>query len=184
MKRNIIQIVMGGILLLLMGSMVSLVSVNAQDASVPLDLPPRPTPNLNPKPGDPELPALSISVSADRTHANVGDMVEFTIILSNPGKTKVSGIKLVGLMPAIFDIVKATTTQGMVGFKAETGRVQVNNISPLGPNTNVTVKVLARVNNLAEDGAKYYTAAKVVGCDSFNSAGLFSNWLRLDIGSE
>ena len=185
MRENIIRFVLGGIVLIAIVSALSLTSVSAQEAVEPWDLPPRSTPDLNPRveqKQDP--PSLSIHIQSDQTQAQVGDVVEFTITLTNLGKTKTNGIKIIGLMPPIFDIVNATTSTGIVNFKAETGRVQVNNISPLYPNTSVTVTVLVRVNALAEEGAKHYTAAKVVYSDRFNSAGKFSNWLRIDIGGE
>ena len=191
MKRKMFKTAVAGMILLAMVSVLSLVSVHAQETSAPMDLPPRPTPKLEPQPipqpdGDQnlELPALSLHVSTDQTHADVGDLVQLTITLSNPNKFNVGGIKLLGLLPPIFDVVKMTTTRGAIGYKAETGRLQVYDFSPLQPNTSVTVTVLVQVNDLAEVGGKYYTAAKVVGGDRYNSAGLFSNWLRLDIGGE
>jgi uncharacterized repeat protein (TIGR01451 family) len=189
MRRDFVKILSGGIILFSMVCGLSLMSVNAQDTSGPMDLPTRPTPNVQPSPSPevkplPNLPDLSVVVGADRGYAQVGDTVKFTITLSNPDTIKGRGVKLLGLIPPVFDVVEMTTTQGVVSYKAETGRLQVYNFSPLQPNTSVTVTVLVRVNNLAEEGQKYYTAAKVEQGNRPNTKDQFSNWFRLEIGSE
>ncbi|MBU0511121.1 MAG: DUF11 domain-containing protein [Chloroflexi bacterium] len=149
-------------------------------------LPPRPTPILPPKQTETEndVPELSLLIWANRDHADVGDVIWFTITLSNPDNVIGRSVKVLGLIPEILDVEKMTTTQGIINFNPDTHRVIVYNISPLHPKTSITISIQARVNAQAADGMKYYTAAKVEHGGRPNPTGLFSNWIRLDISKE
>lgn len=155
-------------------------NVQASAPQPDADLPPRPTPGslLTPNPAEAKISDLDVkvSISAYPTDVEIGDRVVFTIHLSNPGKQKIGGIYVLGLIPDVFDFQDVNTTLGTAGFNPGANRVKVF-IKPLLPNAEATITYTVTVSKRASIGEKYYTAAQV-STGKADSPTIFSNWVK------
>ena len=152
-------------------------SANQPDA----DLPPRPTPgpileipnSAGTKTADLDV---KVSISAYPTEVEIGDRVVFTIHLSNPGKQKIGGIYVSGLIPDVFDFQDVKTTLGTASFNPGANRVKVF-IKPLLPGADATITYSVTVSKRASLGDNYYAAAQV-STGKADSPTIFSNWVK------
>jgi len=155
-------------LLITLIALVTLVGLTAAD------LPPRPEPAP-----PPALAELSLVIFADRSQAQVGDTVNFTIIVYNPS-IKVRGTSVLGLIPKELEVVGVSATQGSANFKPASNIVNVS-IGAIQYAETVTITVKTKVIKQAEVGTKYYTSAKINYKNHFLSTQFFSNWLAVTI---
>jgi uncharacterized repeat protein (TIGR01451 family) len=151
------------------------------------DLPPRPTPGLTldtPKPAGTKTADLDIkvSISAYPTEVEIGDRVVFTIHLSNPGKQKIGGIYVSGLIPDVFDFQDLKTTLGTASFNPGANRAKVF-IKPLLPGAEATITYTVTVSKRAVIGETYSAAAQV-STGKAESPTIFSNWVKSHVVDE
>ena len=88
------------------------------------------------------LADLSLTKSVDNLEPNVGDIVEFTINLSNSGDSNATGVVVSEVLPVGFTYVTHTATAGT--YDEMTGIWNSNGVIPNG--TTETLIVLASVN--------------------------------------
>ena len=95
---------------------------------------------VNPEPTG--LADLSITKTVDDIAPNVGDVIEFTINLTNSGDSNASGVVVNELLPIGFTYEAHTATAGT--YDENTGVWNTNGVIPNG--TTETLVILARVN--------------------------------------
>ncbi|GMN12160.1 hypothetical protein MTsPCn9_34030 [Croceitalea sp. MTPC9] len=95
---------------------------------------------VNPEPTG--LADLSITKTVDDIEPNVGDVIEFTINLTNSGDSNASGVVVSELLPVGFTYEAHTATAGT--YDENTGVWNTNGVIPNG--TTETLVILARVN--------------------------------------
>ena len=137
------------------------------------ELPPRPTRYIV-NPGD-----LALDIRASQSQVSVGDEILFTITLRSIEPIKGHGLNVLGLIPSVLDVLKVSTTHGLIGYNSGTHLVKAYYVSPIQTNATVTITILTRVSNRAESGEMYYAAAKAEYYDPLKPFGLFSNWSRI-----
>jgi len=151
------------------------------------DLPPRPTPgpildipnSAGTKTADLDV---KVSISTYPAEVEIGDRVVFTVHVSNPGKQKIGGIYVVGLIPKVFDFQDVKTTLGTASFNPNTNRVKVF-IKPLLPNAEATITYAVTVSRRAMIGETYSAAAQVF-TGKADSPTIFSNWVKNHVVDE
>jgi uncharacterized repeat protein (TIGR01451 family) len=123
-------------------------------------LPPRPTlppsdtpgPTNTPKPrptGEPGTdhadPAVTKAVSP--SEARIGDIVDFTITVTNHGDKTADDVVVTDVLPDFLDVAESNTSKGTI---ATSGRTVVITIGPVAPGEEVLIHILARVNAQAQ----------------------------------
>ncbi len=120
----------------------------------PTPLPTNPPPPTNtPAPTNPP-PAIVdpyLTKAADPQFAQIGDIVQFTMIVTNPNAVELANFVLVDQLPPQFDFMNATTTQGSFTFDAGSNTVTFN-LGALGAGQSATMTIQARVNDKAQAG--------------------------------
>jgi uncharacterized repeat protein (TIGR01451 family) len=91
--------------------------------------------------GDP--PEVEISKSVDQREAKVGDLIGFTIRVTNSGGEAARDVVVSDTLPDYFDLLDATTSRGSV---AVNGRTITVNIGALDPDEMITIRIRAYVN--------------------------------------
>lgn len=123
--------------------------------------PPRPTlpppttpsptgaPTTPPRADDPDVgvadPALTKRASVN--DARVGDMVEFTLVVTNNGAAPARDVVVTDPLPAFLDLWNATTTRGLISVS---GRTVTITIGEVAPGDVITIRIMTRVNSLAQ----------------------------------
>jgi len=113
-----------------------------------------PPPADTPAPTNPP-PAIVdpyLTKAADPQFARVGDLVQFTIIATNPNPVDLPGIVVIDGLPAELDFMNATATQGTFTFDAPANTITFN-IGTLGPGQSATLVIQVRVNDKAQPGS-------------------------------
>ncbi len=113
-----------------------------------------PSPTDTPAPTSPPPPVVDpyLTKAADPQFAQVGDVVQFTIIVTNPNPVDLSGVVVVDQLPAELDFMNATTTQGSFTFDAGSNTVTFN-LGTLAAGQTATMTIQARVNDKAQPGS-------------------------------
>lgn len=107
-----------------------------------------PTPGAGPSATPPPGPILvdpHITKEADVQLAQIGDVVHFTIIASNPNAIAVMSVLVEDTLPLELDFINATTTQGTMFFEAATNKFSFD-IGTLAAGQSVTMVITTRVN--------------------------------------
>ncbi|GEM_PF-838937 len=81
--------------------------------------------------------------AADLTKAGVGDIITFTITVSNNGNAPATNVTVVDPLPAILDVVDAKATRGDITVSGRTVTVKLGD---LAPGEIVIITIRARVN--------------------------------------
>lgn len=100
------------------------------------------TPQGTVTPGTPSPSDPTIRKSVDPPFSAPGNTVVYHIIVTNPGPSVVTGVRVVDTMPAELEILRAQTTIGTVSFGGQTVTLLV---ADLDPGQSVTVTVTARI---------------------------------------
>ena len=112
---------------------------------------PRPpsTPQPKPKPGPtatsaPVLYDPVITKLVDVDHAQVGDSVHYTLVITNPNPVAIDNVVIVDPLPDVLDYLSATTPQGTV---SASGNTLTFNIGTLAAGQVIQIVIHARVNS-------------------------------------
>jgi uncharacterized repeat protein (TIGR01451 family) len=122
----------------------------------PTDTPtPAPPPTVTPPPPPPSSTGLTtplLSKSVDKTRAQVGEEVAFTITVTNPNNADYNGLTVTDVLPPQVDFINATTPLGSSSYDAASRTVTFN-LGTLGPNQTVALTIRARLNAQAQPPA-------------------------------
>lgn len=143
-------------------------------------------------PGTPGTPSPSdptIRKSVEPPFAAPGDTVVYSIVVHNPGPSRVTGIRVVDTMPAELEILRAQTTSGTVSFGGQTVTLLA---ADLDPGETITVTVTARIRptvpvpfsirNISaltnnENPTPRYSSAIVLSVGNLPSTGESPRWI-------
>jgi uncharacterized repeat protein (TIGR01451 family) len=120
---------------------------------LPTNTPAPPPPTNTPAPTSPP-PAIVdpyLTKAADPQFAQVGDIVQFTMIVTNPNAVELANFVLVDQLPPQFDFMNATTTQGSFTFDAGSNTATFN-LGTVAAGQSATMTIQARVNDKAQPG--------------------------------
>ncbi|UCG70906.1 MAG: DUF11 domain-containing protein [Thermoplasmata archaeon] len=92
-------------------------------------------------------PVMSIQKSADKSTANPGDYITYTIDFENSGSGEATGIVIIDTIPAETTLVNATP-----GFNMESGDTYTWNISFVPGKTSGTITIVVEVDAYTGDG--------------------------------
>jgi len=84
---------------------------------------------------------LSLEKTVDNPNPENGDEIEFTITVTNDGPNDATGVQVTDLLPAGFDFISSTPTQGT--YDDQTG---IWNIGSFTANATATLTIRTRVN--------------------------------------
>ncbi len=85
----------------------------------------------------------AVAKTSDLTQARVGDVITYTITVTNHGNQNATNVRIVDALPAILDVVSASASRGTVTI---TGRVVEVNLGNVSPNEVIKITIAARVN--------------------------------------
>jgi LPXTG-site transpeptidase (sortase) family protein len=91
----------------------------------------------------PEFVDPAVSKTADVTKAKVGDLITFTITVRNKGNQTAKNVHVIDALPAILDIVSATSQRGTVTISGRTVEV---NLGDVLPGEVIIISIVTRVN--------------------------------------
>ena len=104
---------------------------------------PTPEPTRGPTNFDP-----AVSKSANPLEAQVGEIVTFTITITNPNtEATLANVMFTDTLLPQFDFISGSTTSGSFNFDAASRTIVVN-ISPMPPLSQAIVTIVTRVNEL------------------------------------
>jgi uncharacterized repeat protein (TIGR01451 family) len=107
---------------------------------------------------DPAAVDLSLKKTADAKKAEVGDVVEYTIVVSNAGPVDATGVQVKDALPDGLDFVSAHADEG--SYHASTG---IWDVGDLAANHDATLTLKARITDTAD--ATETNAVSVAGLD-------------------
>ena len=84
---------------------------------------------------------IAVSKSSDQSRIGVGDLVTFTITVSNTSSYPAAGVRMTDILTSAFDFVSATPT---VGTCANAGRTVICQLGTLAGGASATVTLVAR----------------------------------------
>jgi large repetitive protein len=99
---------------------------------------------------------LSTKKTADKTAANIGEIVNFTITLTNAGPSSASNVVISDLLPAGLELVSNTTSMG--AYNSSTGIWTIGNATPGTHTLTINAKVIA--------SGSITNTAKITGSDT------------------
>jgi uncharacterized repeat protein (TIGR01451 family) len=117
------------------------------DTPQPTDIPqptdtPQPTVKAKPERADP-----AVTKAASVAEARIGDIVDFTLTVTNHGGETADDVVVTDALPDFLDVVEANSEKGTV---AVDGRVVVVTIGPVRPNEVIVIRIRTRVNDRAQ----------------------------------
>jgi LPXTG-site transpeptidase (sortase) family protein len=95
----------------------------------------------------PGLVDPAVSKAADVKHAKVGDIITFTITVTNYGNLPAKDVVVTDTLPTVLDLISATASRGTVTI---TGRTVEVNLGDVLPAEVIKIIVKARVNTGAK----------------------------------
>ncbi|TAI47214.1 PKD domain-containing protein [Flagellimonas allohymeniacidonis] len=104
---------------------------------------------------------LSLTKTVDNATPNVGDVVEFTLNVTNSGNSDASGVVVTDLLPEGFTYQSSVTTAGI--YQASTGLWNINGTISNG--TTETLILLATVNAPTGNSDEYRNVAEITASD-------------------
>jgi uncharacterized repeat protein (TIGR01451 family) len=113
----------------------------ATDTPVPTSTP-QPTREAKPEPADP-----AVTKAASVAEARIGDIVDFTLTVTNHGGETADDVVVTDALPNFLDVVEATTDKGTLTLD---GRTVVVTIGEVHPGEVVTIRIRTRVNEQAQ----------------------------------
>lgn len=125
---------------------------------------PEPTPEPQPEATatpEPEIEATSepnrpseradprIHKTVDRSDVQIGDVINFTLLVSNSGGETAKNVIVQDAMPSFLDILSADTSKGSISISERSLLVHIDTVAP---GERVTITIQARVNESATVG--------------------------------
>ncbi|WP_394750899.1 PKD domain-containing protein [Spongiimicrobium salis] len=107
------------------------------------------------------LADLSLTKTVDEENPNVGDIIEFTVNLTNSGDSDATGIVVTDLLPSGFTYESHFTTAGI--YDEVNGLWNTNGVIPNG--TTETLVVLVSVNPPSGVDGEYTNIAQITAAD-------------------
>ncbi|MGB5435324.1 MAG: gliding motility-associated C-terminal domain-containing protein, partial [Maribacter sp.] len=107
------------------------------------------------------LADLSLTKEANNLNPNVGDIVEFTINLTNSGDSNATGVVVTDVVPSGYTYQSHLSTAGV--YDPATGVWNTNGVIPNG--TTETLIVLLQVNSPTGDAEEYTNTAEITASD-------------------
>ena len=110
---------------------------------------PIPTITPTPTPAPPSGPAVvdpAITKRVDVERAQVGDLVHYTLEVSNPNSTEVGNVIVLDPLPSVVDYIGTTTPQGTSGYDAASHTLTYN-LGTLAAGQVLQITIVARVNS-------------------------------------
>jgi uncharacterized repeat protein (TIGR01451 family) len=133
---------------------------------------------------------VQIRKSVSPPFAQPGDTVTYSIVITNPGPSRATGIRVIDTLPAELEILRAQTTSGTVSFGGQTVTLFVEDLDP-GESVTVTVTVRVRpsvptpfsIRNIAtltnnENPSPRTASALLLSVGSLPSTGEGPGWPR------
>jgi len=114
---------------------------------------------VNPTPTG--LADLSLTKEVDELNPNVGDIIEFTINLTNSGDSNATGVVVTDVVPSGYTYQSHLSTAGV--YSPDTGIWNTNGVIPNG--TTETLIVLLQVNAPTELPGEYTNTAEITASD-------------------
>jgi uncharacterized repeat protein (TIGR01451 family) len=109
--------------------------------------PPAPTATTDPTAGTPkpdvERADPSVTKEVSPSEAHIGDIVDFTITVTNHGGETADDVVVTDQLPDFLDVVETTTSKGTI---ATSGRTVVTTIGSVAPDEVVVIHIRAQVN--------------------------------------
>lgn len=112
-----------------------------RSTATPTATPIPPTPTPSPVPASPADPSITKSVSP--ATANVGDTVEYTLLVTNLGGTTATGVVVNDTLPSFLTVGGASASRGEVSLSGQSVQVRIGD---LAPGETVTITISATVN--------------------------------------
>ncbi|MBN1310768.1 MAG: DUF11 domain-containing protein [Anaerolineae bacterium] len=91
----------------------------------------------------------AISMSASPVNAKIGDLVTYTIIVSNPHNQAIDNVVVTDPISPMFDVLNVATTKGT---STVIGQIVTANIGMLLPGEQITITINVRGNAMAQPG--------------------------------
>ena len=113
----------------------------------PVSQPPEPSPT-QPPPSGPEIVDPLITKRASVERAVVGDLVQYTLEVTNPNSVDISNVVITDQLPEVVDLISTNTPQGTYSYDAAT-RTLTYNIGTLTAGQVLQIPILTRVNSKA-----------------------------------
>ena len=112
-------------------------------------------------------PLITKAVNLEQAHA--GDIVEFTIFITNPNSVEVPNVVVVDPLPSLVVFMSAATPQGDFTFDANTNTLTFN-LGTLAPGQVVVITITTRVSDQAQPPDQFRNLAIVSDSDSSSSS--------------
>lgn len=116
----------------------------------PTDTPAPPQPTNPPqKPADTPVPIVFdplVTKLVNLQRAEIGDAVQFTIVITNPNSVDVPNVVIVDPLPEVVDYISTNPPQGTFAFAADTHTLTFN-LGTLTPNQVLQIVIQTRVNS-------------------------------------
>jgi uncharacterized repeat protein (TIGR01451 family) len=113
---------------------------------VPTEPPPINTPKPRP-PGRDSRADPAVTKAASVSEARIGDIVDFTLTVTNHGSETADDVVVTDAMPDFLDVLEASSDKGAV---ANDGRTVVVTIGSVGSDDVITIRIRTRVNDRAQ----------------------------------
>ncbi len=112
-------------------------------------------------------PLITKAVSLEQ--AQVGDVVQFTLFITNPNSVEVPNVVVVDPLPSLVVFMSAATPQGDFTFDANTNTLTFN-LGTLAPGQAVVITITTRVSDQAQPPDQFRNLATVSDSDSSSSS--------------
>lgn len=89
----------------------------------------------------------ALTKRANVNDARVGDMVEFTLTVTNNGTSAARDVVVTDPLPASLDLYNATTTRGLIAVSGHTVTIDIGEVQP---GDVITIWIMTRVNALSQ----------------------------------
>jgi fimbrial isopeptide formation D2 family protein len=130
----------------------------------PIPLPPQPPATQSPPRSHPEVVDPIITKRADVEHAQVGDLVQYTLEVSNPNGVDVYNVVITDPLPEVVDFISTNTPQGSYNYDAAS-RTLTYDIGTLVGGQALDITIVVRVNSKATPPDQFSNAATLTWDD-------------------
>ncbi len=133
--------------------------------------PPTPTPTPQPPAAQAaNLQPPTLVKSESRTIGTVGDQVTYTLVVTNPNTTTLSGVTVTDTLDSRLDYVSSSSQQGGASYDPASRTVSIA-VGNMTANQTVTITIVARINTAAQAPDVITNVAQVIasGTSSIDS---------------
>ncbi len=140
--------------------------------------PPTPTPTPQPPAAQAaNIQPPTIVKSEDRTIGTVGDQVTYTLVVTNPNATTITGVTVTDTLDSRLDYVSSSSQQGGASYDPASRTVSVA-VGDMTANQSVTITIVARLNATAQAPNVINNVAQVIAS---GTSSIDSNTVSLQI---